>query len=274
MAKLGKGVLTKEELEQVPENLRELYVEKDGKFVLDIENVDDLPQVGGLKSALQKERDNVKKLKGDLQATIDKYKDIDPDKAREAAKKLAELEDKQLLDAGKVDDVVAKRTERMQADHQTQIQKFQEKLTTTETELNQTRSTLAQVQIERAITTVIISKTGEALGVVPQAIPDIQRRAREIFQPDSKTGAIIPRRADGSIIYGKDPTQPMSMEEWLTSLRPDCPHYFKTSGGAGGGSNDGGGTAIPKKKRSEMSQAEKAAFIGKHGQDEFFKLPA
>jgi len=272
MAKLNKGVLSsKEELEQVEEKYRDLYTEKDGKFYLDIEMIDDMPQVGGLKSALQKERDANKQLKKDLQVTADKYKDVDPEKAREALKKLQELEDKQLLDAGKMEEVVTKRTERMQQDHQQQIQGFQGKLTEKETELEVTRRHLANLQIEAAITRVLTSKTGKDLGIIPQAIPDIVRRARDIFHLEEKTGNVIPHRSDGTILFGKDPSAPMPMDEWLSGLKPDCPHYFMPSGGAGAG-NDGTGAA-PKKERSKMSPAEKAVYIGKYGQEAYLSLP-
>lgn len=272
MAKLPKAVLaSKEELDQIDEKFRELYTEKDGKFYLDVDVIDDLPQVGGLKSALQKERDANKQLKKDLQSTVDKYRDIDPEKAREAQRKLQELEDKSLLDSGKLEELVSKRTERMQADHQQQVKGFQDKLSEREKELTSTRQHLANLQIEAAITRVLTSKTGKDLGIIPQAIPDIVRRARDIFNLDDKTGSVIPHRADGSVLYGKDPGTPMPMDEWLSSLKPDCPHYFAPSGGAGSG-NDGGG-GIPKKKRSEMTAAEKAAFIGKYGQEAFLNLP-
>ena len=42
-----------ETLDEVPEALRAFYVERDGKFVLDADGVED---VTGLKSALEKER--------------------------------------------------------------------------------------------------------------------------------------------------------------------------------------------------------------------------
>ena len=98
-----KAVLTKEEFDGLEDSLKKLYVEKDGKYLLDAEGVED---VSGLKSALEKERGTVKKLKADLQATVDKFKDIDPDKARDAQKKLQDLEDKQMMDEGKVEEPV------------------------------------------------------------------------------------------------------------------------------------------------------------------------
>ena len=116
-----KAIVTKEEFDKLDEVVKKFYVEKDGKYLLDAEGVED---VGGLKSALEKERASVRKLKSDLQATVDKYKDIDPEKAREAEKKLQDLEDAKLIDAGKVEELLTKRTERMKQDHQNQINEF------------------------------------------------------------------------------------------------------------------------------------------------------
>ena len=57
----------------VPEAQRDLYVEHEGKFVLDAEGVQD---VGGLKSAL----DRLKAERKDLMAQAEKFKGVDPDK--------------------------------------------------------------------------------------------------------------------------------------------------------------------------------------------------
>ena len=83
-----KAILTA--LDQAPEALREHYTEKDGKFVLSVEAVDgySLEDVSGLKSALGAERTKREQYERD----VIKFKDLDPDKARAALAKLAELE--------------------------------------------------------------------------------------------------------------------------------------------------------------------------------------
>ncbi|MFN3858120.1 MAG: hypothetical protein ACK4RV_10240 [Caulobacter sp.] len=76
-------------LDDAPEAVRDHYIEKDGKFVLNVEPVDGfaLEDVNGLKTALGKERTTRERLERD----VVKFKDIDPDKAREALAKLDEL---------------------------------------------------------------------------------------------------------------------------------------------------------------------------------------
>lgn len=55
--------LTVEKIESVPEAQRALYVEKEGKFHLDVDGIED---TSGLKSALEKERAAVKAQKAEL----------------------------------------------------------------------------------------------------------------------------------------------------------------------------------------------------------------
>jgi hypothetical protein len=275
MGKFKKGVLKKDEFDVLDETLKPFYIPNAAgdQFVLDLDSADDLPSVAGMRSALAKQKEETNKLKKDLQETIDRYKDIDPAKAKEAFEKLQKLEDKTLLDAGKIEELLATKTERMQAEHTNQIKGFQTQITEKDTAIAQANQRLANLQIETGITRVLTSKVGQELGIIPQAIPDIIRRAHDIYKLDAKTGAIIPYRPDGTIWYGKDPAQAMGIDEWLSMLKPDCPHYFAASGGAGAG-NDGKGSGGQKKKRSEMSVAEKAAFVKEHGQDKFFELPA
>jgi len=102
-------------LDEVSEPFRELYVEDgNGGFKLDAEGVED---VTGLKNSLTAVREELKTLKTDY----NKYKDLDPEKAREALRKIEELGDKDLLDAGKVDELVTRRTERMRMDFDSQV---------------------------------------------------------------------------------------------------------------------------------------------------------
>ena len=79
-----KAVLgNKAEVEALAEPLRGLYVERDGKFVLDAD-VEDHPAVGGLRSALEKERTGRTSLDKELTKLRKDIDGLDPVKAREA----------------------------------------------------------------------------------------------------------------------------------------------------------------------------------------------
>jgi len=74
----------------VPEPLQGEYVEKDGKFFLQVKPVDgwDLQDIGGLTNSLKAERN----LKTQLERQLAPFKDLDPTTARTAVVQLAEFE--------------------------------------------------------------------------------------------------------------------------------------------------------------------------------------
>jgi hypothetical protein len=91
-----------EKLDDAPEAVRSFYQEKDGKFVLGVEEAGgfSLEDVSGLKSALHKERGS----REQFEREVGRFKDIDPDKAREA---LAKFEEFSKLDPAKEADKIA-----------------------------------------------------------------------------------------------------------------------------------------------------------------------
>jgi len=79
---------------EIPEALKEHYTEKDGAWV---------PEGFVAKSKLDEFRENNRNLAKDrevLQTQLLKFKDIDPDKYSESVKKLQELENNRLAEAG------------------------------------------------------------------------------------------------------------------------------------------------------------------------------
>ena len=94
-------------LEGLPDSLKAVLVEREGKYVLEGETPD---EVRGLQSrACAEATGQAKKLAEDLKRQSELYKDLDPEKAREALKQLEELEEKGLRDAGKTDELFEKR---------------------------------------------------------------------------------------------------------------------------------------------------------------------
>lgn len=77
--------------DQIPEGQEEFYVEDEsaGGFILDVESAGGygLEDVTGLKTSLSREREAAKKARAAVQA----FGDLDPDKAREALEKVAEM---------------------------------------------------------------------------------------------------------------------------------------------------------------------------------------
>lgn len=103
-----KAKLTKAEFEKLAEPLKEHYKASGDDYILDAEGVED---VSGLKSALQKTKEARDALKLQLEAEAEKFKDIDPVRAREALKTLHELDEKKLVDKGEYDRLLKKRSD-------------------------------------------------------------------------------------------------------------------------------------------------------------------
>jgi len=211
-------------LEDVDEALRSLYVEKDGKFVLDMDGGDDT------KGALDKERRRAaaaEKTLSDLRKTLE---GLDPVKAREALKTLAELEEKgdlaEIPEAlqTKIDAIVRKRTDRMATD-------FQTKLTAAEEKVKAQDSQLDELLIDGAI-----QSAATKAGIRASAVEDAVLYGRKVFR--RKDGKPVPMKGE-EVLYGKDGKTPLTPEEWVAERSKDRPHWFEPS--TGGGTPPGGG---------------------------------
>src|SRR4051812_26871123 len=100
-------------LDGVPEALHGMYAAQDGGgFVLQVEGM--VPS-----AKLAEFRDNNTTLRRQVEDLTKKFDGIDPDKFRELSDKAAKERDKKLIDAGKVDELVAERVAAMKAASET-----------------------------------------------------------------------------------------------------------------------------------------------------------
>ena len=181
----------------------------------------------------------------ELLTEVKKFKDIaktfegiaDPEKAREALKKVQELEDEELIEAKEFDKLFDKKTERMKADHETQLASLTTKFESLQVEVGVYKGKLGEVTIEGGIRDAAMKVEGSK--VYDKAWPDIIARGKRVFALNDK-GEAEPRDINGNIIYGKDATTPMTFDEWAEGLKEDAPHFWEagSQGGAGTLTND------------------------------------
>lgn len=96
-------------------------------------------------------------------------------------------------------------------------------------------------------------------GFNPSALPDIQARARQVFQV-AEDGSLVPKNGDAVVYSKKEAGQPMSLREWGASLLEEAPHFGKPSkgGGAVGGGSGGDKVAgMPVADFQKLSPAER-----------------
>lgn len=264
---------TVESIDNLEEDLQTLYVKgEDEKFHLR-ETLK--AEIGGLKSALEKERTSratLEKERRKLQADLERFKDVDPERYRESLQKLDELEAQALGDKGKFDPnseevqkYFEKKTERLRSDLGAQMEGLKGKLSETEKE----RDTLKE-NLHRMVMTTVVDRAALEAGVRKDALELVRLTASTVFRVEGE-GELIPRDPENQIIYGNDASRPMSPEEWVQSvLRRKYPYIFEGSGG--GAANNKGSGAVSNKRPAEMSPAEKSRFIAENGFEAWEKL--
>lgn len=244
MPQLKIALASKAEVDALPEALRGLYIEKDGKFVLDA----DVEDVGGLKSALGKERTSRETLEKTLADLRKALGDADPVKAREAYDTLLKLDDGKLLSEGKHEEWLTARTKRMREDFEGKLKETGDKLTTAE-------KRLAELVIDNELRAVASTKK-----VRDTAVDDFLERGRKVYK--LVDGKAVPHKADGTVEYGKD-GKAMSMAEWADGIVTAAPHLFEGSSGGGaqngGAGGRGGGAHTITREQARDRTAYKAA---------------
>ena len=115
-------------------------------------------------------------------------------------------EEAQLIKDGKIDEVIKRRTERMQQDHQTAIDGLTKKVETSELALQAANERIASLVIDDALT-----KAATELACEPTAIPDILSRGRSVFSI-KEDGGLDAHRPDGTLFAGSDPTKAITPE--------------------------------------------------------------
>lgn len=229
-------------IDSVPEAFRSEYVQSDdGKFRLNVPGV--VP-----KERLDEFRNNNVTLRRDLEGLQTKYKDIDLDKYQTWAEREQSQKDRRLIDAGKVDELVAERVTGMKTE-------FEGKIKGLTDEGAGLKTRLQTLLIDGAL-----KDTAIAAGVVPSAIEDVVLRGQRVFRLDEK-GEAAAFQGDKPI-YGKT-SEPLSMKEWLAGLADNAPHLFKPSQGGGsqnqGGNNGGGAKTMTRADFNKLGYIEQAA---------------
>lgn len=228
-----KAVL--QNLDGVPESVRGEYVERDGKFYLDIESLDDHDGVGALKRAKDYEKENARKAKerGDqLQSDLDK--------ANEA------------LDELKKKGVPKGDVERLE-------ESYKDKLKKKETELTATIDSLKS-QLNRHLVEEQSMKLATDMALKPEFIEGILPHIRSRLSLESNEGGeqvvrILDKEGKASALNMDDLKKEVGA---MKALQPLMKGTNAKGGGAGGGNSENGGGAS--KKFGELNEAERVQY--------------
>ena len=187
--------------------------------------------VGGLKSKNTE-------LLGKLSSTknvLQRFEGIDPEAVSAILKRFGDEEDANLIKAGKIDEVLNKRTDRLKQDHTKELQKREDVI--------KQLSTRADRLVAGTVRGALVGAASKT-GALPEAMEDIVLRGQGQGWTVDDEGNVVAMR-DGETVIGKDGKTPLSMSEWLDGLRESAPHLWpKAQGSGASGSGSGKGSKV------------------------------
>jgi hypothetical protein len=219
--------LVVDKVEDVEEKNRDLYKKgADGKFYLqteeDTETKKKIDEFRTNNIKLMKEKEDLEKKMASMG---------DPTEIAKMKKKLQEIEDKKMIEAGKLDELVDQKVARMKTDFENQIKKMTESLENKDKDLIKINEQLSSVLIDSEITKAVTSVGG----VRKDAMQDILSRGRKVWRLED--GKPVPKEGD-KLLYGKDGKAAMTFDEWANILADTAPFLFEGSGGSGAGGSE------------------------------------
>lgn len=231
----------------IPEALRGEYEGDDEKgWTLQLDDGDFKAKISEFRGNNIKLSQAREKADADLAKLRSQFEGIDPEqyrKAQEIISKLESDEEKALLASGDFEEVFKRRTALMSADHEKQVTAFGTKIDGLTSEKVKSQARLSSLLIDRDLQ-LALSASGAK--VRAGALDDILARARGTWKLNEDAD-MQPLDSDGTVIRGKDPANPLTMEEYASGLVETAPHLFEGSKGGGGGGGqavEGGGTRL------------------------------
>ena len=235
-------------LDKIPEDKRGLYVEKNGKYRIDVDE-----DLDGLKSSVAAARGDAKKereAKAALEARIKEYEGLPEASAlREMLKKLDGDDEAAMIRRGEIDKVVERRTQKL-------LEAHQKELKAKEDELGKYDSTLKKYR-DRVLSDHIRAAAAKA-GVHPTAVDDAILAASRVFSLDDEANAV--QLEDGKPVLATG-GKPYSPEHWMEEMKEKKPHWFPggNTGGGASGSGAGGAKTIKRSAFDALGPREQAA---------------
>lgn len=231
------------DISECPEPHRELYSEKDGKFVLTgIEGIKTQADVDAVLKAKQHEAAKRKEAEDRLK----KFKDLDPEKVFSELDELTELRERgDGADAAEAVKEAAKLRREVQA-RDRQIAEL-----TTARDEAMTRADNIDREFKGTKVAQALNEAATKAGVEKHALDDVLFRAS--YFEVTEDGTVKTKDGVNGIVAGLSP------EAWLSDTKPTKPHWFGTTEGTGsrGGSKvASGGNPFAKGKFDSAGAAK------------------
>lgn len=248
---------TVDSIDDVSEAHRDLYTEKDGKFFL---SVDGLEDNSGLKKALETERDLRKKYEKDIKAWQRTGKT--PEEIAELLAGAEEAERQKHEKEGNFDALLKQ--------HQTKWEKEKADLAA---ELETAKTSERGAVIDNKLLTALTKAgaTEEGIDLLPDRLSN-----RIKFDRDGAKRIINIMAADGvTPLAGSSKDGTATFDDLVKEAVDKYPSLFKGSGAGGSGKlpDSKAGRSGITKKSDFKSEKDRASYVQEHGMDKYKALP-
>lgn len=255
-----------EKLDEIPEQYRELYTEKSGKFELTgVEGVKTQADIDRVQASLKKERDEHKATKEKLAP----WGELKPDDVTAKLARIEELETaaKGKIDEAKLDEMANRRAE---AIARTKLTPVERELATLRAQTKEKDEKLTAFEMKERLRNV--HDQVRAALVETKALPEAHEDAllyAERVMEVTEDGRVVTK--DGS---GFPPG--LSPKDWLGSLQAKRPHWWpgNAGGGARGSGGSGGGFGQNPWSAEHWNLTAQGAYMRQHGREKAEKAAA
>lgn len=220
-----------DKLEDVPEPARQFYVQKEGKFHVDLNGspagyvpAADLAAANGKVVEFRDTNIALTKKVSEMEPRVKAFEGLDPDAAKTAIAKVTELEKKGVKGA---DDVAKLVTDGIAA----AMKPVQDQLALMTTSAAETQRKNDELTLRSSL-----SDKFTKAGGLPDALDFIVGKTKGVFKVEN--GVI---KAEANQFSTDKPGEPLSVDEWITKQTKEAAFAFKPSSGSGANPVPAGG---------------------------------
>jgi hypothetical protein len=200
--------------------------------------------IDGLKKKNEEVISEKRKLAAEKLELQAKFEGIDVEKAKEALLLQQDIKKKELLDKGKVEEMiqmeVTSKTSRIQSDYEAKMAEIDRQAKEAQAQLMDYQQRYQSKIMEDHLRKIAVES---GCHNEPAVIEDIITRGRQIYKLNEKENGIEARDSNGDLLKDAE-GQLLVPEKWIAGLKKSCPHYFPASSSTNsfGGRNSGRGT--------------------------------
>lgn len=263
------AVLNYSNLSEVPDDLRD-YVKEgdDGKYTVRVAPNDKINEFRDNNVKLSQQRD-------EIMAGLTRYENVtgvpitEIAKLDDFAKEFEKLRDtKKRVDAGELmenttlEEAAAQRVTDVTNGFRVQLADAARERDAYKAKATKAEDIANNMRVENAVR---LAASDPDVAMLDKAVNLVLPAAIGVFRVE-ESGKLVPKLGDGTVIYGSDGVNPMSVKEWLLKEREANDFLFKGSkGGGASGSDQKVGGRLSVTELSNMSPQQRMNYARKHG---------